>query len=355
VTSGYSIKPGSHMTFDRMTTPQISARVFDLSQKGEPELWENYKSWVANEHRVLFQKDMLDLNSYGKNPNIVLSWNSENPGWTVRFKSTGNAFADGVRIEDRVKIQGRIAMVNSGIRALVDIAKKENTDPNAFVLRQMLGEGVDPKGQGIPSGMFNAIMNSRPPKEDTEGSKNPSIKKTAEKPVTLEELSARSKNTDDNSPMINTAKDFLRDPLSAVIGKANAATTSPEWGDPLKKGFAKTHITEVKTPGGIGVRVNKVSAEAFQGFLTELEASGYKINDIGGHSLRMNKSDPRMLSQHAFGNAIDINPDKNPFGSRRTDMPPNVAEMAAKYGIRWGGTFTDNPDPMHFEYVGKPK
>jgi hypothetical protein len=59
-------------------------------------------------------------------------------------------------------------------------------------------------------------------------------------------------------------------------------------------------------------------------------------------------------SQHAFGNAIDINPSRNPMTNKLiTDMPPNVRDMAAKYGLSWGGDWKSTKDAMHFEWMGK--
>jgi D-alanyl-D-alanine carboxypeptidase len=58
-------------------------------------------------------------------------------------------------------------------------------------------------------------------------------------------------------------------------------------------------------------------------------------------------------SEHAFGNAIDINPAHNPFHSNRTDLPANVSETAAKHGLTWGGDWKPGSrDPMHFEWTG---
>jgi hypothetical protein len=60
------------------------------------------------------------------------------------------------------------------------------------------------------------------------------------------------------------------------------------------------------------------------------------------------------MSEHAYGNAIDINPDRNPFHSGKTDLPANVSEMAARHGLTWGGDWgKGSQDPMHFEWTGK--
>jgi hypothetical protein len=55
-----------------------------------------------------------------------------------------------------------------------------------------------------------------------------------------------------------------------------------------------------------------------------------------------------------YGNAIDINPARNPYSRKFiTDMPANVSDMAAKYGLSWGGDWKSIKDTMHFEWMGK--
>jgi hypothetical protein len=128
----------------------------------------------------------------------------------------------------------------------------------------------------------------------------------------------------------------------------NYADTSKAIGAPGQ------NQTQIKTPSGKSVTVNKAAAEAFQGFLGELEGTGYKINSIGGFAgADRKKRGQSSLSEHAYGNAIDINPGKNAMGGKGTDMPANVKEIAAKYGLVWGGDWSGGSyDPMHFQWGG---
>ncbi|MGY3369908.1 hypothetical protein ACVWZL_007033 [Bradyrhizobium sp. GM2.4] len=111
------------------------------------------------------------------------------------------------------------------------------------------------------------------------------------------------------------------------------------------------NLQRVSLASGKSLTVNTAAAESFKGFVDELEASGYKINSIGGYS-RRGKRGGTGWSQHAYGNAIDINPGTNPqYGG--TDLPANVRDMAAKYGLSWGGDWSKRyRDPMHFEWNG---
>lgn len=110
---------------------------------------------------------------------------------------------------------------------------------------------------------------------------------------------------------------------------------------------------QIKTPSGKTATVHSAAAESFSGFLKDLEGTGYKIDSLGGLAKRAQANGSGRISQHAYGNAIDINPSRNPYKTSITDMPPNVSEMAAKWGLSWGGDWSERSrDPMHFEWSG---
>lgn len=123
------------------------------------------------------------------------------------------------------------------------------------------------------------------------------------------------------------------------------------WGSyNRQRAYANTVV--VKTAAG-NIRVDREAAAAFQGFINELVASGYKIRNLGSFNARPNVNNKSEASNHAFGRAIDINPDTNPNGSSRTDMDVNfVRALAGKYGLKWGLDFKGTKDPMHFEWRG---
>jgi hypothetical protein len=112
------------------------------------------------------------------------------------------------------------------------------------------------------------------------------------------------------------------------------------------------NLTTVTGPGGHKFTVNKAAAEAFQGFLGELAKTGYNIGDIQGYSKR-EKRGGQGWSEHAYGAAIDINPDANKQGGTSTDMPAGIQQLAAKWGLIWGGSWQGKTyDPMHFQWGG---
>lgn len=135
-------------------------------------------------------------------------------------------------------------------------------------------------------------------------------------------------------------------PVATVKGRRN--TTNPA----LLNGNVK--LKTLKTRAG-RVTVNENAASAFQGFLDELAGTGYKVNSLGGYANRNNVNSPGKKSHHAYGYAIDINPAQNPNrrdGKLITNLPSNISQMAAKYGLSWGGDWSSVKDSMHFEYLG---
>jgi hypothetical protein len=131
---------------------------------------------------------------------------------------------------------------------------------------------------------------------------------------------------------------------------ANAAYPSAFWGFPPNIPMSRISAQ------GKAASVNKNSAPYFQGLLNDLTAQGYAINSLGGYANRGNTSDPSKLSQHAFGNAIDINPAQNPYGQKLiTNMPGNIQSLIAKNRLYWGGNWQTVKDAMHFEWAGPMK
>lgn len=148
----------------------------------------------------------------------------------------------------------------------------------------------------------------------------------------------------DNFSPTTTLGEFL-----GLGGRASADAVS----NTLKSaGVTKTGIplSEVTAAGGLTARVASDYAPRFQGLLNDLKAAGYNITSLGegGYSYR-NVAGTGKLSRHAFGEAIDINPRQNPWSHTfKTDLPPNINEIAERNGLTWGGNWK-KPDTMHFQ------
>jgi hypothetical protein len=145
---------------------------------------------------------------------------------------------------------------------------------------------------------------------------------------------------------------------SSFLGSIPSGPDSRSVGN-FDNSFAQTEgngpLAPVKTKSGKSVQVAKVFQKNFQGFIDDLEATGYVIRSLGGYAHRKMVSNNASWSYHASGAAIDINPDKNGFfwrskvgGRTITDMPSNTGELAAKWGLGWGGNWKRITDAMHF-------
>lgn len=99
---------------------------------------------------------------------------------------------------------------------------------------------------------------------------------------------------------------------------------------------------------------------------TLLACPGYKIERLGCFNYRPQRHDPtRPLSYHAFGVAIDVDPEHNqarrapdvePFSEAWYDIWPRGLPQAfvrawESCGWSWGGRWANWRDPMHFELV----
>lgn len=120
-------------------------------------------------------------------------------------------------------------------------------------------------------------------------------------------------------------------------------TSSTSWA-------AGIPLTYVRSKEGKTAEVAVPLAKRFQGFITDLQSTGYKISELGGFRPdgppAGNADGKGPQYAHPYGAAIDINWTKNPaFRKAGNDFPPNVKQIANKWGLGWGNAFDD---AMHF-------
>lgn len=140
-----------------------------------------------------------------------------------------------------------------------------------------------------------------------------------------------------------------RDLLKSMVGSSVYGGT--RFGTSLRTedvGLDNSELGTITTSTGKTAKVHKAFVNNFQGFINDLESTGYVINSISGYTDRPNANDPSVKSYHAMGAAIDINPDQNPNRSRQTDLPRETGAIAAKWGLGWGLNWKSVQDPMHF-------
>ena len=110
------------------------------------------------------------------------------------------------------------------------------------------------------------------------------------------------------------------------------------------------------------ITVNKMIATALLSVFNEiLDKCGHdqsKVDAIGAseyggcYNYRPIRGSSN-LSNHAFGAAIDIDPDHNSLGAKIGKMPPLVITAFKNQGALWGGDYKGRKDWMHFEFVSR--
>lgn len=75
-----------------------------------------------------------------------------------------------------------------------------------------------------------------------------------------------------------------------------------------------------------------------------------RIRTYGGCFNFRAKRSGSKLSTHAWGIAIDLNPETNAMG-REGDMAPGIVKVFESFGFTWGGRWTGaGKDRMHFQF-----
>lgn len=103
--------------------------------------------------------------------------------------------------------------------------------------------------------------------------------------------------------------------------------------------------------------IHRLAAPSLRQALLEIEKAGlgkYVKTYAGGYYPRFVRGSSTNLSSHSYGTSVDINAGENPQGSQGTAEQARLAPYFEKYGWYWGKNFS-KPDPMHFEYVMRPK
>lgn len=74
------------------------------------------------------------------------------------------------------------------------------------------------------------------------------------------------------------------------------------------------------------------------------------VKTYGGGYVYRAKRNGVKPSTHAWGIAIDLNPNTNPMGTPG-DMDPRLVALFEGHGFTWGGRWSGrDKDPMHFQY-----
>lgn len=150
------------------------------------------------------------------------------------------------------------------------------------------------------------------------------------------------------------------------------AASARGWGDPgspgsaTQKAYRRDNIVTARIAG-----VDWLVHRKFEPILREL-LERHVVPVIGPLTMRADDwsyaprcirgtgpgtSRPCVMSNHAWGLAVDVNATQNVMGGADPDgqFPPDFGDRLHHLKIRWGGDFTSTKDPMHFEFVGTPE
>ena len=151
------------------------------------------------------------------------------------------------------------------------------------------------------------------------------------------------------------AQDATGDGISIQSQNAGSpGVVKTGWGAPGDGRNMRTITVE-----GFTITVHHQAVDKFAGFITDLvNVLGYKPKTIYGYNARK-IAGSSTWSNHAYGAAIDIDPDDNPRVAVGTapytlPKPPKIIQYARKWGLKWGGEYQNSKDYMHFEVLGAP-
>jgi len=100
------------------------------------------------------------------------------------------------------------------------------------------------------------------------------------------------------------------------------------------------------------ISCHKVLAQSCTDVFARIQSAGLqsKINSFGGcFSFRPQRTGSK-LSTHAWGIALDLNPESNAQGSAG-NMDAGVVAIFQQAGFSWGGNWQGSVrDPMHFQF-----
>ncbi len=150
-----------------------------------------------------------------------------------------------------------------------------------------------------------------------------------------------------------------------LIRPSSRAQVLTTFGDPRPDpgAWERANIVRANAPRGFlfqqylgsnspTVLVNTLILPQFERLFQAIAAEGLwdAIQPVSGPYVHRNIAGSTSLSMHAFGLAIDINPDVFAQGQNRAFPDPFVVEIFQDHGFHWG-IFFPNPDPMHFQFA----
>lgn len=113
-----------------------------------------------------------------------------------------------------------------------------------------------------------------------------------------------------------------------------------------------TTVSRIKCHKKVVESLGSVLEGVLDHYGSEREVQNHRMHLFGGSYNYRRVTGGSRLSTHAWGAAIDLDPDRNGFGKpwdpREGMMPLSVVGLFEAAGWKWGGRFR-TPDAMHFQ------
>lgn len=101
------------------------------------------------------------------------------------------------------------------------------------------------------------------------------------------------------------------------------------------------------------MRCHKLIADTFEEVFNQIVEQGLQstVKTFGGCYEGRTQRGANVISTHAWGIAIDLNPFENQMGTHG-NMDMRLVTLFRKCGFKWGGDFVGSrTDPMHFQFA----
>lgn len=160
---------GQNAVFQKFTTPEITKEMARLG-KDNPQVWDNYVNWTKETFgKELLNREINNLKDFGSNPNLKISWDSDNKRFGVEYNSgfregmtSRQGLGSGVPNADP---QYNLAVtsinrINSNLSNFKNVAEASGQDVDAFLLRTIrdtAGPDSLSNVSGIPAQMLQQI------------------------------------------------------------------------------------------------------------------------------------------------------------------------------------------------------
>jgi hypothetical protein len=163
--------------------------------------------------------------------------------------------------------------------------------------------------------------------------------------------------------------------VDVTIKEKDSTKSYPsEYGNCEEEGeynYIRNHLTTIDFMGK-NVDVNVIARDDFLAVVEDIKQCEdgrnydfWRESGGGTYACRTNENDPSKMSMHAYGLAIDINPQSNPNcpkwpqckGENKciTDIPQCVVDAFKSHNFIWGCDFNTVKDAMHFEWKRPPE